>query len=192
MENKLFIAIPTMGTLQTRLASFLLKQENVKIQFSDSIAPVSKARNTLIQAFLKSDADHLLMIDSDTIPPVDVVSQLQTLLKDCDVATGITPIIKKEGRSANVFITTKDVEKFIPFESLPTIPFEVKGCGASCIMIKRSILEKISEPYCKTIEFDNGAYCSEDLYLCEQITNAGGKIMAHPLVICGHVKTIIL
>lgn len=182
-----------MGTLQTHLASFLLKQENVKIQLSHNISPVSKARNTLIDAFLSSDADILFFIDSDTIPPKDTVEKLLKLIDDgASVATGITPIIKKEGRSINVFTTYEDVEKSTPFDSLPKEPFQVVGCGASCMMITREAIQKLEKPYCKTIEFDNGAYCSEDLYLCEQITKAGGIIVAHPEVICGHVKEIII
>jgi len=136
-----------------------------------------------------------MMVDADTIPPMDAIPKLLSLLEGdggTDMATGITNRIGERHHTANVYRTYQDVENPETIGDLPQSPFRVVGCGASCIIIKREILEKISKPYCKTIEFDNGAYCSEDLYLCEQITKAGGTIVAHPGVVCGHVKEIII
>jgi len=135
------------------------------------------------------------MVDADTVPPENTIRDLYALLEgehSADIATGITNRIHNDSYSSNVYIDYSDVENPQTISDLPQSPFRVAGCGAACLLIKREILEKLSQPYCKTIEFDNGAYCSEDLYLCEQVIKAGGTIVAHPGVVCGHVKEIVI
>lgn len=131
-----------------------------------------------------------MMIDADTVPPREAIPYLLELIEaGADVATGITPIvINSLQHKANVYRDTVDVEKYIKIQDLPRIPFEVAGCGASCIMITREILEKLPKPYFKTIEYDGGKICSEDLYFCDTVRKVGGTIVAHPAVTCGHIK----
>lgn len=192
--QQIYLAIPTMGWVHTELAIWIRDNELFP-SYANRIQPVSKARNVIIEAFLKSDKQYLMMVDADTIPPANTISDLISLLEgdgSADVATGITPRIHGKQFTSNVYINYADVENPSPIHELPRSPFRVVGCGASCLLIKREILEKLSKPYCKTIEFDNGAYCSEDLYLCEQVIKAGGTIVAHPGVVCGHVKEIVI
>ena len=197
MEKTLFIAVPTLGHMSTGTALWLTRtaQQNpsADITVSTDISPVARARNTIFQAFLKSEHAYFMTVDSDTLPSTNAIERLMKLIDEgASVATGITPIKHKEGRSFNVYRKYTDVEKFQPFTDLPKEPFEVVGCGLSCAIITREIIEKLSMPYCKTIEFDDGNFCSEDLYFCEMVTKAGGKIMADPAVVCGHVKEFII
>jgi hypothetical protein len=186
----LYIAIPTMGWLNTQLLHWLTHNNSFQFDIFSNISPVSFARNRIVEEFLKTDREVLMMVDADTIPPEETVDYLMHLIKECvDVATGITPIILNSlEQKANVYRAHEDVEKMIKIKDLPSVPFEVVGCGASCIMITREILEKLPKPYFKTIEYDDGKICSEDLYFCEQVRKVGGKIVAHPGVRCGHIK----
>lgn len=189
----LYIAIPTMGWLNTELAEWIdgFKSETdiEKVVFTKNISPVSFARNKIVDDFLKTNYDVLMMVDADTVPPMDIRPLGELIEAGADVATGITPIVLNSRQTkANVYRDTIDVEKQIQIQDLPSIPFEVAGCGASCIMITREILEKLPKPYFKTIEYDEGKICSEDLYFCEQVRKVGGTIVAHPAVVCGHIK----
>lgn len=193
----LYIAIPTMGWLNTELAewidTFQSPFEMERVVFTKNISPVSFARNKIVDDFLKTNYDTLMMIDADTTPPRNAIEVLAWILSEsgASVATGITPIVLNSlQQKANVYRTHEGVEKSIKISELPYVPFEVVGCGASCIMITREILEKLPKPYFKTIEYDNGKICSEDLYFCEQVRKVGGTIVAHPDVRCGHVKEI--
>jgi len=199
MEKTLFIAVPTLGSMNVGtalwLASTAQERPEVQVTVTNKIIPVAFARNAIIRAFLETDCKYLMMVDSDTLPPNNAIDTLMSLLEGeggADVATAITPIKRDEGRSVNVYKNYPDVEKFQPFSELPEGPFEVVGCGCACILFKREILERIEKPYCKSIEFDDGNYCSEDLFLCEKITKAGGRIVADPRVICGHAKEMIM
>lgn len=184
MSKTLLIAIPTMGTLRAELCAWLQNQP-YSYFLTVNVSPVSKARNQIVDIFLnQSEHDYLLMVDSDTVPPADAIEKLMAL--EADVATGVTPIVKGNKLSWNVYKTHPEVEEVVTYEDKE--PFEVVGCGASCLLISRETLKALKQPYFKTIEFDNGAYCSEDLYFCEQVTKAGKKIMCEPSVQCAHHK----
>jgi hypothetical protein len=188
MKKKTFvIGIPTMGKMRTQLVSWMNKQEGIPIM-SIEVTPHAFARNLLVDAFLQTEADYLLMVDSDTVPCEGAVKMLLDVADDTTVATGVTPIVKGNSICPNVYKKTEDVEKCLKIKDKK--PFEVAGCGASCIMIPRKLLEKMPKPYFKSIEFDDAKICSEDLYFCEQVYKNGGKIICDPKVTCVHFKEV--
>ena len=186
--------IPTMGTIRTELVNWLLKAQKAghQVQFTLNMAPHSKARNAMVEHFLTTDQDYLLMIDSDTIPPEDALDHIELTVAQPKILTGITNIQREEGSRANVYINTVDVENPSKIEDLPKERFTVAGCGASFLVVHRSVFEAIPKPWFKTIEFDNGNICSEDLYFCEQARNAGFEIVCDPAIVCGHAKTVVI
>lgn len=192
------VAIPTMGWVATGLAEWVVdsKEQFSSIAYYNKERPVAFARNKIVAEFfeLYPRADVLLMIDHDTIPNQYAIKQMTDLIAHgADVVTGITPILRNDGTTTpNVYRAHDEVEKKQSFGILPKEPFEVVGCGASCLMITRGILKKIPDPWFKTIEFEAGKICSEDLFFCDQVTKAGGTIVCNPEVKCKHVKEIII
>lgn len=186
MKKNIQIAIPTMGTLRVELAGWLLDNE-LSFICSNEITPHSAARNTLVDLFMThSDADYLMMVDADTVPPEHAIDDL--LAVDADVVTGVTPITRGGEIMTNVFRDETPLKSTEEYET----PFEVRGCGASCLLIKREVFEKLEKPYFKAIEFDNGNRCSEDLYFCDAVRGHGMHIVCQPSVVCKHFKTVSL
>ena len=185
----MLIAVPTMGSVHTLLANWLVNQASQhEIIFTNQVSPHSHARNRIVELFLSSPHNELLMVDSDTIPPEGLLFGISQY----DIVTGVTPILRGDESFANVYINTTDVESPLRLNELPTEPFKVVGCGASFLYIKRHVLEEMSKPWFKTIEFDNGNICSEDLYFCEQVIKNGFDIWCLPQFRCQHAKTILL
>ena len=66
-----------------------LPSHQLHFHFSVNVAPVDRARNNIVDVFLKtrlSDGSfltHLLMIDSDTIPEEDAVERLLWVILHC-------------------------------------------------------------------------------------------------------------
>ena len=182
--------VPTMGTIRTELANWLLKAQQAghESRFTFNVSPHSRARNMMVEHFLTTNHQYILMIDSDTIPPEDALDHIGT----DKILTGVTHIQRAEGPRANVYIVPEDVEKPMTIAELPKERFTVAGCGASFLVVHRSVFEAIPKPWFKTLEFDNGNICSEDLYFCEQATNAGFEIVCDPGIVCGHAKTTII
>jgi hypothetical protein len=152
------------------------------------------ARNAMIQEFLHNPDfahhTHILFVDADTAP-IDPYAIEKLLSADKPVISGITPIaykpktqmgmfwnVRVEGKDRNIWISE------VPEKEL----FKAEYVGASFLLIRRDVLEKLSKPYMKTeydfeqIQFVKG----EDYYLCEKIRNAGFDIWIDPEVQCHH------
>lgn len=180
-----------MGYVRTESVQWLQDIEFAAVLFTNQMQPHSMARNHIVEEFLKTGCDALLMVDHDTIPPAGTVQRLSLLLEQgASVATGITPILKNGATYYNVYRDYIDVERGT--RTYPNRPFQIVGCGASCMMISRKILEKLPKPWFMALEFPEGKLCSEDLYFCDQVGKAGGSIVCDPKVMCKHAKEVLL
>jgi len=70
---------------------------------------------------------------------------------------------------------------------------EVDACGMGCMLIKKSVFEKLEEPYFQyTPRSKTSLQKGEDYYFCEKAKDAGFKIFCDTSVICGHIGTIVI
>ena len=169
-KSKLFVATPMYGgmahgmyvksslDLQTLLSKYGVE---VKFSFLFNESLITRARNYLVDEFLRSDCTHMLFIDSDIhYNPQDVIALLAL---DKDVIGG--PYPKKSinwnniaqaarqnpdmspGELENlvgeyVFNVVKGTQKFTVSE-----PLEVLEIGTGFMMIKRDVFEKMEKEY---------------------------------------------
>ena len=204
-QPKILIAIPTMGEVNVITMTVILAWMGQAMQKGDKslqfyptvgVSPVDRARNEIVEEFLKSDCTHLLMVDSDTIPPLDALDKL--LAHDLDIVTAITPIIEHDvsrKNDSNGFYkkyNAVDMNDQFTQPNVGLIP--IRGCGGSCILIKRHVFEKLPEPW---FEFRNKddtgkkTFIGEDVYFIMMAISRGFKPMADTSIICGHKKSII-
>ena len=169
-KNKLFIATPMYGGMACGLyvkscldLQMTMMQYGVETKFSflfnESL--ITRARNYLVDEFLRSDYTHMLFIDSDIhYSPKDIVALMAL---DKDVIGG--PYPKKSINWSNiaetarkhpnleprelenlvgeyVFNVVKGTEKFTVTE-----PLQVMEIGTGHMMIKRHVFEKMKEAY---------------------------------------------
>lgn len=209
-KPKILIGLPTMGSLHTFLAVIILKwamkysdngKYNISIYPTMGVQPVDNARNEIVEEFLKSDCTHLFFIDSDTIPPEDALDKLMAL--DCDIASGITPIIELDQNRVNDSsgfykrsnILGMDNELIQPDTGIQ----DMKAGGGSCLLIKRNVLETLKKPIFRFVYKDchpegvqfNGKkdMMSEDYYFCAKALGAGFKMKCDSSIICRHQKS---
>lgn len=184
------IAVPTRdGYIHAQLVKSIIAQMAGRpLSIVGGIVPLEMARNKIVEGFMESDCTHLAMFDADTIPPVDAIDRLLAL--DTDIATGITPIVNKDGVTSNVFthMGTKgevlSIKEVIEKEG----PFPITAVGLSCVLIKREVFDKLEKPYFTSVWFQNGDFCEGDVHLCQKAMDAGCKLLADPKLICNHVK----
>jgi hypothetical protein len=177
-KHKLFVATPMYGGQCNGLymkacldLQGVCQQYGIEVRFSflfnESL--ITRARNYLVDEFLRSGYTHLLFIDSDILfNPQDV---LALLALDKDVIGG--PYPKKSINWRNIFAAAKkiisdpkfDETKFNPgelegltgdyvFNPVPgtktfrvTEPLEVMEIGTGYMLIKREVLDKFKEEY---------------------------------------------
>ena len=167
---KVFVATPMYGGMAHGMyvkscldLQGLLSRYGVEVKFSflfnESL--ITRARNYLVDEFLRSDCTHLLFIDSDIhYNPQDVVALLAL---DKDVIGGPYPKKSINWRSIAaaarnhpdmdpgeletlvgeyVFNVVKGTQKFTVTE-----PLEVLEIGTGFMMVKRDVFSKMSESY---------------------------------------------
>jgi hypothetical protein len=174
-SKKLFIATPMYGgncsalyTLSmVQLANFC-GQYNIPIQwhFIYNEALITRARNGIVNEFLKSDADYLIFIDGDIqFNPYDVLCLANLALKnkDMQIVTGAYP--KKtinwervqslykmnkvknanevENYIGNYVFNTKSNKKTFSLNK----PFQVQEAGTGFMLITREVFEKFNKAY---------------------------------------------
>lgn len=169
-KNKLFIATPMYGgmshgmyvksclDLQTMLIQYGVE---VKFSFLFNESLITRARNYLVDEFLRSNCTHLLFIDSDIhFNPQDVVALLAL---DKDVIGGPypkksinwnnvahaartkpdLPASELEGLVGDyVFNVVKGTKQFSVTE-----PLEVLEIGTGFMMVKREVFSKMEKQY---------------------------------------------
>lgn len=198
-KPKVMIAIPARDSyVHARLIKNVLPQLQDKehehlFAIVAGVSPVAHARNMMVEGFLKSDATHLWMIDADTIPPPDALEKMLKAGKP--VVTGITPILKNNRTTSNVYLdisgesaSLEEMEKHAEKGEW----VDVLGCGASCLLIERRVIEKLSKPYFAELWAEDGQHVTEDIFFGNTVIDAGFKITCIPSVRCGHVKQVVL
>ncbi len=169
-KNKLFIATPMYGgmahglyiksslDLQTTMNKYGIE---TKFSFLFNESLITRARNYLVDEFLRSDHTHMLFIDSDIhYNPQDV---LALMALDKDVIGG--PYPKKSINWGNVAQAARSHPNMEPkeLESLVgeyvfnvvkgtkqftvTDPLEVMEIGTGYMMVKREVFEKMEKEY---------------------------------------------
>lgn len=211
-KPKILIGLPTMGSVHTFLMVQILMwcteaqqdgKYNISIYPTMSVQPVDNARNEIVETFLKSDCTHLFFIDSDTIPPPDALDKLLAL--DCDVASGITPIIELDQNRVNDSsgfykrgnILGMDNELLKPDTGIQ----DMKAGGGSCLLIKRKVLEDLQKPIFRFVYKDshpegvsfNGSkdMMSEDYYFCAKALGKGFIMKCDTTLIAKHQKSVL-
>lgn len=169
-KNKLFVATPMYGGqchgLYTKSSLDLQNMFNqygiaTKFSFLFNESLITRARNYLVDEFLRSDCTHLLFLDSDIhFNPQDVVA-LMALDKDVIGA----PYPKKSINWANIAhaarthpnLDAKELENLVGEYVFNVVhgtqqfqvsePLEVMEIGTGFMMVKREVFSKFKDAY---------------------------------------------
>lgn len=134
---------------------------------------VYDAREQAAKYFLESDCDYMLFLDSDMVPPADMLIKLIRHDKSIVSALAFRRVPNYEP-----CIFKNDMEFYLDY---PKDLIEVTGVGMACTLIKKEVFEKVPQPW-----FTPTAI-GEDLSFCKRATDAGYKIFCDTNLICGHV-----
>lgn len=191
---KLFIGVPTseMG----KQAIFYDYFDNMKKPMGTIIirphaqSPAA-GRNLVIDAALKNDATHILFIDDDTIPPVDIVEKLARW--DKDMVTGVYcmrnsphyPIIfedaDEQGRCLHYNMDDAKSEGLV----------KLRAAGLGACLIKTEVFRGMEAPWIRLGELDPENWC-DDIGFFHRAYLAGFELYADLSVRSGHMATTIV
>lgn len=140
------------------------------------------ARNTLHQFFVEqSQCEHLVMLDSDVLPPPDF---LERLLAHRKPLVGGWYRKKDEAGTPCVYDYELKDESGVYWWRARAKPGDgleqVDGAGAGCWLMHRTVAEALGpKPY----DMNQGG---EDLTLCKRVTDLGFPIFIDWTVACAH------
>lgn len=201
MTNRIVIAVPHRGNqpdITADLAKWLVTFKRLKgydhTQGFFKGQPVDNVRNQIVKTFLKWDnAEWLLMVDSDCVPPrhaLELTQQGKKIVSGVcfSAQKGVTfPLIQIE-REDNKFGMMNEEE--LNERSINDKLIHVDGIGFGCVAIHREVLEKMDEPWFRFDYLPNSSEirCSEDYYFSKKAQENGYKLYVDRDVMVGHIK----
>jgi len=150
--------------------------------------PLECARHMIINGFLETDADFLLMIDSDVVPrgnPLDLVE------KDLDIVAMACPIWRPGSVPPVVLnATPADGSTTIRPEDGPLV--EVTQASTSGILIARRVLEHpdMANPFGSVFDERGVTVADDDVSFYRKARAAGFRIWLSLAHYFGHVKDV--
>jgi GT2 family glycosyltransferase len=196
--KKGIIGIPHTGLFhwQTVVALISLQYpENtlIKHHFMGSCL-VYDARDSLINYAIQEDSDWIFFLDSDMVPPSDILVKLDKLNQP--ITSGLA--FKRIPPFQPCFYTKVSFDKETKKPALESpIEFpdqgilECQGFGMACTMIKREVWEKSGDMINdKKTWFFPLPEIGEDLSFCLRARKAGFKLYVDLSVNCGHVSSM--
>lgn len=211
-KRRVYVAVPShSGRVALQLAYVLNQMGNLSAMpdheyayflfMPEGFRPVEYARNLCVQAFLADpQADRLLFIDDDMKPPVNWAQMLDLMeARSVPAVSGLAFGWQGSGATRAPQILTVMYDRNAETGVYETVtpkaatPFTVDAVGAACLLLRRSLVEKVAKPWFKTEYGDLGqVLLGEDVYFCQRVNEAGEKFLIDPTVQFGHEKSVDL
>ena len=194
-KPNIMIAIPNRGSISNQLDNCLTFWSHVprwvvRYYKPEGLYPVDSARNQCVKEFLEGFYDYLLFIDDDVTPPINTLERL--LQHDKDVVGAICFSMKQNdaGFSAPFPVAVRK-DKNGEWKSYIGEGLDwVDATGASCLLIKRKVLENIERPFFFKYHKNGVTSSGEDFNFCEQVEEKGFEVWVDFNTVCGHMKNI--
>ena len=192
MASKVFIAIPNMGWINTRLVHRMRDwaSQGIYSYEPEGHRPIPNARNHCVEQFLKSDATHLWFIDSDTAPKVSALPLL--LQSGCVAISGVVRQVKMDvdgfAKPVGMVMKRNKCGELKAAGGEGVTPID--ACGFGCVMVERSVFEAVGFPWFEE-RFKDRRVVGSDMIFCEKMEALDLPLHAHFDVICTHRKELV-
>jgi GT2 family glycosyltransferase len=203
---KIYMGIPSTGT---RSDAQMYTLRMLEQKYKDKIKLVypecfvgrifhDHARNKYVEQFLATDCDAIWFLDSDIVPPTNVLDLVTEHFDNWDCAGAPYPVfITPVGGDAPKVVYTvydHDSKGFHPASIPQSGTAFVDGLATGCLFIKRHVLEKVGKPYFEFKYSDDvrDIVEGEDLGFCRKVRDIGYKFFIDFSMVCKHFKTVDL
>jgi hypothetical protein len=162
---------------------------------------IAVARNNIVRNFLEQDQEWLWMVDTDIVFKPDAIDRLmdEADTEACPVLSALYYVFADGAKTPAAFTDSMDVPgTFDAFREFPEdAPVEAGAVGAGCLLVHRSVFEKIRKDNCgEDCWFREmvrgGREVGEDISFCIRVRDAGFPIYVHTGVRVGHMKVALL
>ena len=185
---KLLFASPTYGpvdpqAVRTQRTAIMHAAQHGGVEWVGDASPdrlgFHAARNQVVEAALRTDADGVFWCDSDIVLPSEAITYLAREQKDfitgmyCQRYAPHWPLVAH-------YMTESDT--FSWYTEWPeNVVAPVDACGFGCVLTSTAMLRALTPPWFHYEKF------SEDFDFCRKATAAGFQLFVHTGVQCGHL-----
>ena len=173
---------------------------------AESSAIINMARTRNGETFLKSEAEWILLLDTDMWWEPNAVKRLMKTAKEtgASAVAGLAFMEQKDRIIPNAYQYIPDGEDgkvLAPYAVLPTLqePFKVDATGGSCFLVHRNVYSDVMKMMAKreTTAFwwQEDVYMpiakkmqGEDITFCKRIVEAGYQILYEPRALFSHLS----
>jgi|TARA_Y100000310_G_scaffold312222_1_gene359299 hypothetical protein len=189
-QKTIYVAILNQGDIRTDLAqviNVMIQNDSYRLQLTYPAAkPITNNRNTIVQKFLATDCDYLMMVDSDIVPPINILN-----LADFDKDI-ITPLmfVKQKGMLIPLFLKRNRDGMYDAADYLGKVGLqEVDATGTGCIIIKREVVEEMKHLFKNRYDEDGIKVLGNDFAFCQDAKKLGFRVWVHLDYVAGHHST---
>ena len=150
------------------------------ILYQPGAASVAYNRNLIVKWFLESDAEILVMIDDDIVPPLNFLDVLLPIPEGYGMVGVLLPTIPDPKSGCRCTASTKRMDDELGIRAAD-MEFGLNECDAiatNCVAIRREALEEFGPDNC-VFRFDanpNAVIHGEDILFCKDLREAGWKV----------------
>ncbi len=191
------VPCPPYGDVTGGLADFLVRTiadgwPNFMIKYDRPEGKWPAIRNLQFKRHLQlSNCDFILMVDSDVIPPANILEMAKNRVDFCSAVCfsfqfdePFAVVMKKDSKGRDGYI--QDVP------SGPPGIYERDATGLACTIISRQLVKQFKGTFRDRFDDEGMLQRDADFDFCERIKQAGYKVYVDTRFICGHKKGIDL
>jgi len=191
--KKIYVAVLNEGEIRvelTRVINHLLTSDKYELILEyPANKPITFNRNEIVKRFLSTNADYLLMIDDDIVPPLNILN-LADFQKP--ITSGLCFAYQLGMIVPLGLIRRADGEYHMPDFKGNEGLMKIDSVGTGCIMIRRDVLENpwwMENGGWFKNEYDKTGYKVEgnDLAFCRKAQDLGFDIYCHVDYPCSHI-----
>jgi len=164
-------------------AGFNTKILYCKKQFEDNYVAIAQSKNVVFATAYQQGADYLLLLDIDTIPVTNCVSNMLRLFKKYKRAVIVSGMYVRKIPNATGVVVSLRQEEEKKFYNPEIREFYVKAVGFGFMMVSRKFMQHYRCP-----EERPKGYLTEDFPLCMKIQEHGDKILFSKDLIAMHIQ----
>jgi GT2 family glycosyltransferase len=163
-----FVAIPNIGNIRAELVEFMLRQKGIEYYLPQN-RPHDVNRNVIVKRFLTTEHEWLLMVDSDVVPPDNVLEMVNNNLDVCSAWV----CTSKDGETIPLAMEKVD-GGYKCFSQLYNGVNAVDALGTGCLLLNRRIFDKLPQPYFSFVKDSEGLLANgEDFDFCDKLRAVG-------------------
>lgn len=188
-----WVCVPTRGEIDyiiTGAHAQFAHSLGTGLNYQRGHLSVAVNRNKIVQRFLETDADCLVMVDDDVAPSPNANAIVDALDK-YDVVAAAMPMFDPALWPIPVYtglVETADGTYRPAYAGEPKL-VECDAVGTGCVAIKREVLEAVAEPFG---DYYNGENYSDDIVFCKKLKAEGFRIACDYRTLCDHFVTVSL